>query len=166
MSLQSLNDYCAKKNSSGVLTFEYVPTAWIDPSAYERIVSSTNNWQFNIPFTQGGWLTAGVIAEPRKKLWRENQRPTPQGPTYNQTVSGITPKVQPSITGEFAKMAHYRYLLRVTDKNDQVWILGTIDEPFEFSAASTTGNNGGPNQYDIQFTSTTSKRAHGFVPIN
>ncbi len=144
---------------------EYVPTAWVVRSSYEPILSSANNWQYDILFNQGGWMTAGLLPDPRKKLWTENQRRNKQGPFWEQSVSGTTPKMKPAVSQQFQWMANYFFLLRLSDHNGQKWILGTIDEPFEFSANATAGNNGSLNKYDISFRSTTSKRAHGFVPV-
>ena len=115
--LSSISDFCADGNLSGLLLIEYVPTAWVNQSTYEKILSSANNWQYAIGLTQGSWLTAGLIHEPSKKVWNEIENPTLQGPTYEQSVSGITPKMKPAVTMQFEQMSNYHYLLRV-DRHD------------------------------------------------
>lgn len=165
MSLTSISDFCKESNLSGILSFEYAPIDYIDAAAYEMIISDTNNWQYEIPFGVGGWLTAGVLINPRKKLWTETQRANPQGPTWEQLVSGVTPKLRPAVNQQFEMMAHRQFILRITDLNGQTWIVGTLHEPFEFSANATSGNNGAANQYEISFRSINSKRAIGYEPI-
>lgn len=163
--LTSISEFCSESNLSGLVEIEYVPTAWIDAAAYEYIISNSNNWQYDLIFTTGDWMTAGLLQDPRKKVWNENQRNSNQGPTYEQSVSGNTPKMKPAVNLQFQEMANYRYILRLTDLNNQTWIIGTLDEPFTFSASATLGNNGSTNQYTISFESSTSKRAKGFVPV-
>lgn len=160
--LTSISELCAEGNLSGLFEIEYLPTAWVNQNTYEKILSSVNNWQYDIELTQGSWLTAGLVRQPQKKIWSETENTTLQGPTYEQSVSGITPKMKPAVTLQFEQMSYYRFLLRVTDANGQKWILGTLDQPFDFSAASVSGS---ANQYRIGFESVTSRRAHGFVPV-
>lgn len=160
--LTSISEYCADGNQSGLLLIEYAPTAWVNKATYEKILSPANNWQYAIGFTQGTWLTAGLIKDPKKRTWNESDKPTDHGPTYEQSVGGTTPKMKPGVTMIFEQMSNYRFLVRVTDANNQRWILGTLDQPFEFSASASSGN---ANQYRINFKSVTSRRAHGYVPV-
>lgn len=161
--LQSILDYCGSPNLAGLLKIEYVPTAYVFKPSFERLLSSTHNQQQDLQFTQGGWLTAPVL--PEKKNWTENQREDKQQPFYDQRCQGTTPKLRAAVTGEFEKMAHHRYLLRLTDRDGKKWLLGDLESPFVFSAAAKSGTGAGLNSYKIQFLSKTRFRAVGFVPV-
>ena len=161
--LIGLGEYCGQTNFSGLLEIEYVPTEWVDHSTYEYIVNSSFNWQYEIQFVQGSWLKAYAL--PTSKIWEENQQRNNQGPFYDQSVQAVIPKLKPSVSGEFDKMPQYRYLLRLTDRNNTKWILGTLENPFEFSSNGSVGGDGSLNNYSISFRSQTPKKAAGFDPV-
>ena len=71
----------------------------------------------------------------------------------------------PAVSGELAKMSKHRFLIRLTDENDQQWIIGSLEHPFDFSAPATTSNLGGLNNYSLRFRSDSPKRAAGFEPV-
>ena len=163
MALESIADFCGELNTPGVRMVEYLPTAWVDSANYEQIVNAYRNWQYDIPLLGGAtWLKAPIINS--GKLWDERPRPNAQGTAYEQSVSGITPKMKPAVTDQFEQMDGYTFLLRITDRTNQVWILGTLDHPFTFAAPSTTGSGNARNQYSLNFSATTPRRAYGFVP--
>lgn len=163
MALQSISKYC-DLNLSGLRLVEYVPSAWVDVASYERIISGGNNWVYDISFNTGDWMTLPVI--PSNDLWDERQRSNDQGPFYQQSVSGVAPALRPSVTGQFGEMAHYRFLIRITDKKSQKWLIGTLSEPLRFEAdAGTGGSNNGNNNYGVRFFRDTPRRAVGFSPV-
>lgn len=163
MALQSISEYCSQLNPPGLITIEYLPTAWIDSANYERIVNSSRNWQYDIPLVVGGeWLTAPVIRDGR--IWDEQPRTDAQGTAYEQIVSGITPKLRPEVTDQFEQMDGYTYVIRLKDKTGQYWLIGTLANPLAFVASATSGSGSRRNEYSLRFSNLTSRRAFGFVP--
>ena len=162
--LKSLHTYCGHLNLGGLIKIEYAPTAWVDKNTYEHIISQAYNWQYNILFTQGGWLQAYAL--PEKRAWQETQRPSKQGDYYEQRLQATAPHLRPEVSGELNKMRHYRYLLRLTDKNRRPWLLGTLEHGFLFSANAISGEGTTSlNHYRLTFQAQTVHRAYGFNPI-
>jgi hypothetical protein len=162
--LSSLGKFCGHLNIRGLEQIEYAPLADIDKNAYQKLISSNYNFQSDIPFLTGGWLSAPVL--PTRQRWTEKERSSKHGPSYNQEVRAILPKMRPSISGEFQKMSFHRFLLRLTDLNGQKWLLGTLEYPFRFSAnIDSAEQTTGLNNYPIRFISQTAERSTGFVPI-
>lgn len=163
MSLISISEFCSQPNPPGVATIEYLPTDWVDAPSYEKIVNASRNWQYDIPLTVGAeWLSAPIF--PSGKLWEEQQRVDAQGTSYEHRITGITPRMRPDVTDQFEQMAQYDYLLRLTDKAGQIWLIGTLEQPMQFSAAATSGTGTTRNQYSLTFSGSTSRRAYGFLP--
>lgn len=164
MDLQPISDFCGQLNRPGLLRLEYISTAWINLNTYERLISSSWNWQYDIPLTTGQWLDFPIL--PREDLWNEVQSNSKQGPVYEQTISAITPRLRAEVTGAFQKMANHDFLLRLTDKQGQKWLIGQLNAPFRFRCNGTTGSGGsGLNHYAIRFFCQTSQRATGFNPV-
>jgi len=140
MILQGISTFCVGLNRDGLIHLEYAPISWINQSSYERIVSATYNWQYDIPFNQGGWMLCPLL--PTNKLWTENGKSTKQGPYCDQKVEGIIPHLRPEVSGEFTSMVNLTFLLKLTDRNNKKWLLGSLDSPFQFFNDGTTGTNG------------------------
>lgn len=163
MSLQSINSFCGEHNLAGLVKIEYAPTHWIYAPDFERIITDAGNWQYNISFSIGTWLTASI--RPAGRLWNESPRSNAQGPFYQQEARGIAPKMRPEVTRVFEQMEKMGFLLKIQDKNGQPWILGDLDHPFFFTAAAGTGDDEGFNNYELAWVSQTKYRATGFVPV-
>jgi len=163
-SLTAISVYCAE-NIGSLRSIEYASTAWVNQSTYDQRISGAYNWQSTIQFTEEGWKKLPVLPG-NEKLWNEQERQTKHGKHYEQSVQAITPKMRPEVSGELMKMRNHRYLIRLTDRNGQKWILGTMEYPFRLlSAATSGGNTGAYNNYQLQFRSQTVARAAGFVPV-
>jgi hypothetical protein len=160
LQLTSLDRLCAS-SLPGVLQVEYLPLPWV--ASFDRMRSSTNllvNPVVVVSQTPAvDWLSVPLLINTR--TWEERSERDTQGNFYEQEISGVTPKLRPSVTGLFAKMEKIRYLLRLTDRVGQQWVLGDPDHPFEFRATASLQQD---NQYRITFRSTTKTRAAGFVP--
>lgn len=163
-SLTAISAFCAE-NIGSLRSIEYASTAWVNQSTYDQRLSGAYNWQSTIEFTEEGWKKLPILPG-NEKLWSEAERQTTQGKHYEQTVQAITPKMRPEVSGELMKMRNHRYLIRLTDKNGQPWILGTLEHPFRLIAAASTGSNtAGYNNYSLQFRNQTPTRAAGYVPV-
>lgn len=158
MAFQSISSFCAS-NLPGLLTIEYAPVAWIDTDAYLRRVAN-QVWQSGVPFSEGTWLQLPIL-DRKDHIWTQSQRTSSQGPSYQQQVSGLTPKLRVAVENEFAKMALVPFLLRLRDRNGNYWKLGTVESPFYFTTNGTSGGGGQRNQYEVTFQAETSERAFG-----
>lgn len=165
--LEALGTYqCGESNQSGLIKLEYLPTAWVDNAAYQQLISSGWNWQIDIPITTGNnWLTVNVQALREKQLWNEDQRRDLSGKYYIQTITAQVPHLKPTVSKTMNDTADYRFLLRLTDRNNQKWIIGTLQDPFDFKAKGTTGGNGSLKHHAIEFKAITKRKAYGFAPV-
>lgn len=162
--LLGLSEFCGLLNLGGLLKIEYIPINWIDPETFEPIITRSGyNWQTDITINTNDWMTAYVI--PDKRIWQENQQQNKQGDFFNQVVRAIVPSLRPSASGELNKMKNYLYLLRITDRNNQKWLLGSPEHPFQFFSEGSTGNTGELNNYAIRFAASSPYRATGFEPV-
>lgn len=162
--LQGLSSYCGTLNLPGLVSIQYAPVDWIDAANYDDRISSAWNWQEDIPFSSGDWLTMPVL--PQGRIWEEREVRTEQGKYFEQLVSGVIPALRPAVSGELDEMSEHRFLLRLTDRLGQPWLLGTLETPFDFAASALSGENtGGLNSYQISFSTQTIHRAYGFVPL-
>ncbi|MEO0626375.1 MAG: hypothetical protein AAFY91_05270 [Bacteroidota bacterium] len=94
--------------------------------------------------------------------WREDPRTNAAGTSYRQRVRGNTPQLRPEVTGEIAKTEQYPLIIRLTDRNNRRWIMGSPDEPFRFSAQAQTNSVG---RYELTFEAEVTRRAAGYEPM-
>jgi hypothetical protein len=160
LQLTSLDRLCAS-SLPGVLQVEYLPLPWV--ASFDRMRSSANllvNPVVVVSQTPAvDWLSVPLLINTR--TWEERSERDTQGNFYAQQISGVTPKLRPSVTGLFSKMEKVRYLLRLTDRGGQKWVLGDPDHAFSFQATASLQQD---NQYRISFSGRTNTRAAGFVP--
>lgn len=159
--LTGISSFCPGLNQPGLQLIEYLPVIWIDLDNWVPLVSSQNNWQLDVPLLQGQWLQAHILADTNGN-WREDPRPGPGGNSYRQRVRGVTPKLRPEATGEIERTERHPLLLRLTDRNDRKWIMGTPDQPFRLEARARTNPIG---SYELSFEAEVSKRATGYIPL-
>lgn len=160
MALQSISDFCGEVNLPGLIKVEYAPVDWINSETYDQIISDSRNWQKQIDLTNS-WLTLPLLPT-SDRLWRENERTGAQGKFYESEVAGITPKLRPAVTQQFEEMSEYRFIVRITDKNNKPWLIGTLDNGLAFSASSVTNSR---NQYSPRFFNQHRRRAFGYAPV-
>lgn len=161
MALQSIADFCGV-NPPGIYTIEYVETDRVDATVYRQRLNN-HVWSSGIPFSSGTWLEAPVFFR-RDQLWSQTPRENPQGRSYQQIVSGVTPQLRVAVEAILEEMANHAFILRLTDNQQQQWLLGTLDNPFYFQAPSTSGSGTQRGQYDLRWLSETPQRAFGFLP--
>jgi len=163
--LEPILKFCGAPNLGSLQKIEYVPTTYIYKASIEPIIDpATYNWQQQIRFLRGGWMELPVLHE--KRRWEEKGNRTKQGPTYDQLINGVVPNLRPAASGIFDQMAHLRFILIITDKNGQKWLLGSLEHPFQFRVVGTTGDKlGAANNYAIRFFSKTPYKMTGYVPV-
>lgn len=162
--LQGLSSYCGLRNLGGIQTIEYLPTLWINSNTYEKIRNSSNNWQYAVPLIAGAtWLSMPLL--PSRRNWSENGQATAQGPRYEQSINGVVPKLRPTVAYEIQQMELLDFLVRGTDRNGQVWLIGDLNAPLSFRAKADTTDDNGLNNYAIAFEGATALRSAGYVPV-
>lgn len=163
MELTGISNLCGQLNLAGLRKVEYVPTTWVDVAGYNDIVVPGHTRLEAVPLDSGkAWLTMPLL--PLGKLWNESSDRNAQGKSYEQQVSGATPLLTHAASGELEQMDEYRYLLRLTDRNGLMWVLGTLNTPFDFSHAQTTQDENGLAAYSVRWVSVTQRKAPGFSP--
>lgn len=148
-------------NIPGVRIVEYVPIDWVDAEAYVKVVNSENNFQHAIPFLQGDWLRAPLFQNGRG--WKEEERTDPNGPYWQLQVSGRTPQLKPIVTGTFSEMSEHQYLVRLTPKQGEVWLLGSLECPLSFRATASSGDQN--DEYNLIWSAFIPHRGYGYQPI-
>jgi hypothetical protein len=162
MKLTGLLSFCGSLNLSGLLSIEYVPTTFVDEVAYRNNSIYPLNHISNIPLLPGeAWLKAPALQV--GKIWNENQQLNEQGVYYEQTVNLIVPGLSPAASVEIDEMAYYRYLLRLKDRHNVHWVMGTLETPFRLISSGTSGDGGNRKQHQFIFQCETLKKAIGFV---
>lgn len=162
MALTSLSSFCAV-NLGGLQKIQYVPITWVDKAAFRRIISSSWNWQEEIPLAEGQWMEAFSLNN--RKIWDEKAQKTEFGSIYSQQITGILPGMRPEVAGILQEMAGYRYIVKLESRNRKSWLIGSPDEGLEFSADGSTSEANGLNAYSISWSGNTVKRAYGYSPI-
>lgn len=163
MALVGLSTYCSEPNAPGLLEIKYLPTAWIDQSAYLKLINPPWNWQQSIPLAQGDWLTAYGL--PTGQKWTEPHRRSDQGKTYNQKVTAVIPNLKSSVAQEFDEMDEYAYLLKVKLRDGGAWLIGTLSYPLRFFADGESGQVGsGFKGHLIRFEGPTINKAYTYQP--
>ena len=164
MELDSLNSFCNELNVPGLVTIEYAPVNWLSVDDWDEIRTTAGNHQTQVIFLPGrDWLRASVL--PRNRAWSEGSSRSQQGQSYQQTISGITPKLRPSVTATLERMEKVGYILRIIDRNGQPWLIGTPEQRLYFQATADAGDENGLNAYDITWAGPTVRRAAGYVPV-
>lgn len=163
MELISISKLCAT-NLGGLNEIQYAPIDWIDRDAYRRIIKAdTYNWQVAIPFLpEKDWLSMPLL--PADRVWQETQQLGEFGPSYEQSIQGKLPGMLPATAAMLTEMDGYRYIVRLKDRNNRMFLVGTIEEPLAFSASGGTGSQSTLNGYTIQFFGRTRRRAYCYTP--
>ncbi len=158
--LVSIENFCGQANPSGLRTIEYVPTTWVNDEAYEELINSTYQISGGLPLASFDWLRLPII--PFGEPWRETQQRSAQGNSFLQSIQAITPRLRHEVSGQLNAMAEYAFLVRLTDRHGQQWLIGTLESPLSFTANSEIGaDQGGLNHYSIEFSGQTPQRAYG-----
>lgn len=161
MELSGISKYQAA-NLGGLKTIQYVPIHWINTSILIDLVTDANNFLYSIPFSTGSWLTMPLI--PSDDIWTENNTINASGPTFTQEISAILPNLRPSASIELEAMSNMRFIIRLTDKQDQEWLIGDPRIGLSFTYRATSGGTNGLNNYSIGFQGVTGRPSPGYDP--
>lgn len=150
--LQGIASYCGTLNPGGLTLVEYLPLPYVSQEGLSEFISHDSEFlgSLNSVFN-AGWLKAHILTT--KREWNDQQRNDDQGPYYDRTVEGVIPGHNPGLARELQHMKQYRYLLRVTDRDGQRWLLNTMDHAARFETQYTTGETGPQaRSHRIRFT--------------
>lgn len=162
--LNSITPFCGTRNIPGITKLEYLPIDWLDDGDYEEVIYQ-GNFQKAINPTLGGqsWLTLPFFAG---ATWTEAADSSAFGNVFTQEISGVIPKMTAAQQSELEKMGRHRFILRITDRNGLVWLVGRKEEPLQFFANSNAGSiSGAGNGHQFRFTGATSRPAVTYFPV-
>lgn len=163
MELVSLTSCTAPNTIPGLLTVQYAPIHWTVPISWRPVVSAGNNWQYALEFVEGrSWLSAYALPRPN---WTEGGSKSPHGKSFSTSLTLVTPKLRPSATGILAAMLEPRWILLLTDRAKQPWLVGSYDMPAEFSYKAQAGGGGRVGGYELTWTVETDTPTAGYVPV-
>lgn len=162
--LTAIENYC-NRNIPGVQYIEYAPIAWINTDAWEDWTLNGNH-QIDVSWLSEdyNWLRCPLLGESIR--WEEGSRTTSQGTSYPQQLGGTIPHMRVDASEVIEETeAYQKFLLRLTDRNGKVWIIGTPESPMSFAVVASSGVGEGANNYRVEFTGEAARRAKGFQPI-
>lgn len=160
--LTGIAQYC-EKASGGLVRVEYLPVNWLTESSFESSILKDWNLQKAPGIATGDWLELYLI--PDQRLWQEEYNPDEQGGYYEQTVTGFLPVHTAALAEELDTMRRYPFILRLTDRLGEKFILGSPNEALTFTSRATTGNSAANTRgHTITFTGKTIKKAFTFNP--
>lgn len=159
--LQSISPNCGKNNIGGVKLLEYLNIK--DILKFPEFINDNNTITSPV-ILQGGtsWLNAEIL--PNETRYRERQRGTNQNPFYNQRLTGIIPKDEATNSNQILIMKDYRFIIRYTNMNDEVKLLGSPEYPFKFKGDLDSGSAPGKfSGHKFEFFSENPKKAPFFL---
>ena len=162
--LLGLGKFCAKPPSpAGAFGLRYAPIEWVDAESYERLVTGVNNWQQNILFAEGGWLTAPLV--PQTAAATPRTAMTAQAATTEASIRAELHHPTPEIVGELFRTVRHRHVVAFTDAQGTPWLAGTRDYPLEFTFDHSEPRGTARRGFTIQFTGSLPFALAGFTPI-
>jgi hypothetical protein len=90
---------------------------------------------------------------------------TIHGDKYNPKISAFIPKLTPDIEATLQEMQGHLFLVRATDNNGYVRIIGTIDAPLQFSNDGSAGKIiADKNGTNISFAGEAVQKPYYYIP--
>ena len=112
----------------------------------------------------GDWLSAPLESEER--LHEEEWQPDAQGGFHNQTVQGFIRGRSNALVSEMNKMKRQPFLVRITDADGVVHLVGTPTEPLYFDFNFSSGGNAANEKgFTVRWTGRTRDSAFHYNPV-
>lgn len=158
---KALSDFAQTgPNPGGLRTLYYIPTKWV--IGYPRL---RQNYIYREQVEVGEeyrWLDAPIL--PRIG-WNEGQQTTAQGSLHPVRLTAVLPFHNAGISETLNEMKQYRYLLHITDRHNQPFLLGTKHQPFSFSSVFQSGEDTlGFKHHRLTFDARLLHKAMGYEP--
>jgi len=140
---------CAKQNSPGVIKIEYIPINWI--LTWPEFIDTNNTITSSIQLIPTkDWLLGSFSTGTSK--YSEKTKKSKKGLKYKASLKAFISIDSPEISDLFNKMARELFVVKITDKNNSIRILGTPTVPFQFSSELSTGKKTGDSKgHDYTF---------------
>lgn len=137
--LKSISECCNQAAFGGLIDLQYAPVDWIDsfPPNPELLVNNIINTAITL-IAGKDWLSMGLL--PESLDFKQTSKSTNQGNRHQMILSGEIPFLEKTKFGisnslrrrTFEQMERRRFVIKITDTNGVVWILGDIQSPLEF----------------------------------
>ncbi len=134
-----MNDFTSFQdtdNIGGCQSFQFIPV--------NQVVSIPDPIDFVIP-TEPTLLSGATFfngySTAKTLLFDEKTQKNNAGEYFLQKISGFYPKIRPSILKLFKEMKNHKFIVLVHDNNNMLRMVGTLEQPLEFSYSLSTGTN-------------------------
>lgn len=158
--LVSISEYC-NANLGGARKLQYVPTEQINLNTSRQIISDAGEWVFAVQLSSGSWLDMPVFDIIR---WDQNSDEVQGVSVQEQRIRTTIQRMRPSVSVQLNQMEHLRFVLRLTDRNGEEWLIGDLAEGLQFRSQETTSDQAGLNAYTIEFSGLTLRKAAKYAP--
>lgn len=136
--LQGIDTLCDSATyPGGLIRVEYLPVAYVNRPLSAFLYDHQQTWTGLITYA-GAWLT--LTGKQNDRLFSDSQVNTEQGVHYNREVTINKKGITPAVIAELEKMKQFRYLVRVTDRKRNRYMLNDWSTGFEVTTDMNTGN--------------------------
>lgn len=144
--LLGLSKYCETVRS-GMLSFKYAPYKWFSsiPDLIQEDGTVSGSFQFDL----NNWLDAVVFPKSNKMSLLIRKRRSSYGNLREIIYSGFIPEDNKHVQNELVRMEQERFILLSEDVNKRFRILGSKEQPLDFSFNYKNGD--GRIGYTIEF---------------
>lgn len=149
-------------NTGGLTKVEYVPVDLIAKDSFEPITNG-RNLQKAVVLTSGDWLTVFLDIG---RQYREPFRRDVQGGRYEQDIAGNIIGTSDALEEELERMPRRRYLVRITERDGRIRLIGTPTAPLTFEYEYDTGASVADSRgYQIRFFGLTPDKSYLYNPV-
>lgn len=139
-SMAILNGVCGSVNIPGITKVEYVPVQWVE--TWPEFIDDNNTITIPIVLIPGkDWLLASFSA--KSAVYNENQSSKKHSDSYKVSLDAIFATDNAGASELFDEMAKYQYILKITDRNGLVRVVGNPKTLLSFTSNLTTGKQPG-----------------------
>lgn len=115
-------------NLGGVRKFEFIASNNVlsIPIPVNAVISAS------IPLKSGSAFLEGY-ATAKTLLFEEKNKLSNAGTSFLQEISGFYPGNTPEIIDFFSNMLRHNYIIKITDSNNYLRLVGTLESPLVFA---------------------------------
>lgn len=125
---------------------EYILLTDVARTVNDTIVNEDWNRQEDISPAGGTWETLPTLPFPR---WEESTNNGGHGTVYQNQITGQVPQLSRGNSRSMDALSRNRLLLRLTDINDAVWMVGSHQEGLKLSYQRSGGGAGSFAGYSV-----------------
>ena len=126
-------DFFTGDNTGSLESFEFIPFTDVSniPDAALGIIDSAVTLE-----TDKAWYTAK--ATPDTLGYKEVSQQSENGTSYKKEFVAFIPSDLPAIANLFSEMENERFIIKYTDYEGRVKLVGSIEEPLQFKSDMNT----------------------------